>query len=268
MKKPLLILVVLLIATAVYLMTEEKNANMPVIQIVDLNGPVLARNKDTADFTTAQTNQLLGCSAAIKTGEEAHAGLRMVSDGSSIKLGQNSYLEVSSFNRKELLQKNGTAVYQIEKQNKNIKIHTPQGTATVLGTVFRVEVAASQTLIFVQSGKVGFTKENGPETIIEKGQKFASSDSKLTNLPESFPQDFFENPLEEGSSPEQGSASESSDENPAAESATDAEPVASDSATAPAEAGEGVEPVKAIHEHVSPWTGPEFSKPEKDPSKP
>jgi ferric-dicitrate binding protein FerR (iron transport regulator) len=70
---------------------------------------------------------------------------------------------------------NGIAVYKISPQNRELKIHTPSGMATVLGTVLRIDVNDKETIVTVEEGKVGFSKKPGHQVVIESGKQYAST---------------------------------------------------------------------------------------------
>lgn len=69
----------------------------------------------------------------------------------------------------------GIAVYKISPQNRELKIQTPQGMATVLGTVLRIDSNEDETIVTVEKGKVGFSKKAGKQIIIEAGSQYSTS---------------------------------------------------------------------------------------------
>lgn len=154
------------------------NQGEPVVKISFVSGQVTTRAASTSDFATAAAEQQLRSGDAIKTGDESNAEIELISDKSQIKLSSNTFLEIRNFSEKELRQMNGIAIYKITPQNRELKIQTPQGMATVLGTTLRIDSSETETTVAVEVGKVGFSKKAGHQVFIEAGMKYSTSFSE------------------------------------------------------------------------------------------
>lgn len=149
----------------------------PVVKISAINGQVSARMAKAADFAAVNAEQQLRSGDAVKTGDESSVDMELISDQSQIRLSSNTFLEIHNFSEKELKQMNGIAIYKITPQNRQLKIQTPQGMATVLGTTLRIDVSDGETIVSVEQGKVGFSKKVGHEVLIEGGMRYSSKSS-------------------------------------------------------------------------------------------
>ncbi|MDD3148029.1 MAG: FecR family protein [Candidatus Riflebacteria bacterium] len=147
----------------------------PVVKITSTNGQVTSKQASSEDFATAAPEQMLRSGDAIKTGEESNADIEIISDKSQIRLSSNTFLEIRNFTEKELKQMSGIAIYKITPQNRQLKIQTPQGMATVLGTTLRIDVSEKETVVSVENGKVGFSKKAGHEVFIEAGMRYSTT---------------------------------------------------------------------------------------------
>ncbi len=151
------------------------NQGEPVVKITSAKGQVTTKALSAEGFSTAAPEQQLRTGDTIKTGDESVADLEIISDKSQIRLSNNTFLEIRNFTEKELKQMSGIAIYKISPQNRALKIQTPQGMATVLGTRLRIDASETETVVCVEEGKVGFSKKAGHEVIIEAGMKYATS---------------------------------------------------------------------------------------------
>ncbi len=147
----------------------------PVAKITTVKGAVSTKLAGATDFATAAAEQMLRSGDAIKTGDDADADLEIISDKSQIRLSSNTFLEIKNFTEKELRQISGIAIYNVTPQDRKLKIQTPQGMATVLGTILRIDASDTETVVSVEKGKVGFSKKAGHEVIIESGMKYSTS---------------------------------------------------------------------------------------------
>ena len=147
----------------------------PVVKITTTNGQVTAKAASAETFATAAPEQKLCSGDAIKTGEESNADIEIISDKSQVRLSSNTFLEIRNFTEKELKQMSGIAIYKITPQNRQLKIQTPQGMATVLGTTLRIDVSDAETVVSVEEGKVGFSKKSGHQVFIEGGMRYSTS---------------------------------------------------------------------------------------------
>lgn len=161
-------------------------AGEPVAQIESFSGEVMTKVQGSSPMSAPQDNQQLYSGGAIQSGDEASAVLKFIKDSTQIKVGENTFFEIRNFNEKDLQQLRGVAIYQVSPQNTEMKIQTPHGVATVLGTTFRLDIAATCTALIVEEGKVGFAAHN-KQVIVDAGHKFVTG---LDNEPT--PMDPFE----------------------------------------------------------------------------
>lgn len=147
-----------------------------VASVVGSSGPVTVLIQPSASFADVKTGEKLCSGDSIKTGENGKTQLELINDKSQISLGENSFLEIKNFSEKELKQISGTAIYKISPQNKELKIQTQHGVATVLGTILRIDADDKGTSVSVEKGKVGFKKTGSNESVlIEAGMIFSST---------------------------------------------------------------------------------------------
>ncbi|MEW6708991.1 MAG: FecR family protein [Candidatus Riflebacteria bacterium] len=157
------------------LLTGCGGQNEEVAKLTAKDGKVQVMVKPAEAFVDAADVQALHSGDSIKTGEAAKASLELIKDKSTISLGENSFLEIRNFNEKDLQQMSGTAIYKITPQNKELKINTQHGVATVLGTVLRVDTDEQKTVVAVEEGKVGFRKNGSQQNVmIEAGHHYAT----------------------------------------------------------------------------------------------
>ncbi len=91
----------------------------------------------------------------------------------SIDIFADSYFEVRAAGSVAGYQGEGSAAYEVKKQNNPVAIETPHGTTAVLGTKFGQQVASDAIMILVESGKVAFTSNAGEKREITAGKKLA-----------------------------------------------------------------------------------------------
>jgi ferric-dicitrate binding protein FerR (iron transport regulator) len=166
MKK--VILLVLLIVFVYFAFTTHYGPKNPVAEVVSVKGQVTARSVAATVFSVPAVGQQLYGGTHIRTYEKSCTELAMAEDVGQIELGENTYLELRPLSERELKQLNGIVVYRINKQGRDLRIHTPSGMASVLGTVLRVNVTASATEICVREGRVAFVSSDG-DRIIKHG---------------------------------------------------------------------------------------------------
>lgn len=143
----------------------------PVAQIESFSGEVMIKAQGNSPLIAPQDNQQLYSGGAIQSGDEASAVLKFINDSTQIKVGENTFFEIRNFSEKDLHQLRGVAIYQVSPQNTEMKIQTPHGIATVLGTTFRLDITATCTALIVEEGKVGFVADN-KQVIVDSGHKF------------------------------------------------------------------------------------------------
>jgi hypothetical protein len=173
MKKGILLVLMIIFVVYFAFTTHYGNKN-PVAEVVSVKGQVTARYVDATVFSVPAVGQQLYGGTHIRTYERSCTELAMAEDVGQIELGENTYLELRPLSERELKQLNGIVVYRINKQGRDLRIHTPSGMASVLGTVFRVNVTASATEICVKEGRVAFVSSDGDRFIIDGGHEYAT----------------------------------------------------------------------------------------------
>lgn len=174
MKNPLKVFAGISLSTMLFCIAGCGNVE-PIGKITSIKGDIKTRKSSDATFSSASLNQNLANGDSIKTGEDSRTDIEILNDKSQISLNSNTFLEIRNFSEKELRQMNGIAIYKINPQNKELKIQTPQGMATVLGTIFRVDSSSNETIVTVDKGRVGFKPVSGNQVIIEEGMQFSTS---------------------------------------------------------------------------------------------
>lgn len=173
MKKGILLVLMIIFVVYFAFTTHYGNKN-PVAEVVSVKGQVTARYVDATVFSVPAVGQQLYGGTHIRTYERSCTELAMAEDVGQIELGENTYMELRPLSERELKQLNGIVVYRINKQGRDLRIHTPNGMASVLGTVFRVNVTASATEICVREGRVAFVSSDGDRFIIDGGHEYAT----------------------------------------------------------------------------------------------
>ncbi len=164
---------------AMVLLAAGCSKNDPVAKILSSKGEVKTKGRVAKVFEVALKDAKLFAGDAIRTEDDSEATLEVLNDKSQIVLSSNTFLEMRKLSEKEIRQNSGIAIYKISPQNKKLKIQTAQGVATVLGTVFRVDVTEKNTTVTVEEGKVGFSKGSGAkEIVITPGNRFSTSFAK------------------------------------------------------------------------------------------
>ncbi len=175
MKSKIKVFASLCLMVGICLLTGCGAGSEPIGKLAGLQGKVDVKPAAGESFATAAVQQQIFTGDSIRTSDDAKAEIQLTADDSRIVLSSNTFLEVRNFSEKDLRQMDGIAIYKISPQNKELKIHTPQGMATVLGTVLRIDVSNSETIVSVEVGKVGFSKKAGHQVIIEAGKQYSST---------------------------------------------------------------------------------------------
>lgn len=156
--------------------------SQPIGKLTGIQGQVNVKPVASEAFNAATAEQKLFDGDSIKTAEAAKAEIQLSADDSRIVLSGNTFLEIHNFSEKDLRQMHGIAIYKISPQNRELKIQTPQGIATVLGTTLRIDSSDTETIVTVEKGKVGFSKKAGKQVIIEAGSQYSTSTTEETSL--------------------------------------------------------------------------------------
>ncbi len=150
------------------------SSSEPVAVLKETKGEVSFTEKASNRFVKAETGKNIFDGGAVKTTSEASVELEFIKDKTNVKVGENTYFEVKNFSKKELKQMGGVAIYNISPQDKELTVETPNGMATVLGTVFRIDVAATYTQLIVERGKVQFAKGD-KKVVVEAGKYYSTA---------------------------------------------------------------------------------------------
>lgn len=145
----------------------------PVVSLESFAGQVEVKTSADSAIKKAEKGLKIFNGGSVQADEESEAVLKFLNDQTQIKLAQNTHFEIRNFSKNDLKQMRGIAIYQVSPQKVEMKIETPHGVATVLGTTFILDVAATNTALIVEKGKVGF-KDGSGEVIVESGQQFVT----------------------------------------------------------------------------------------------
>ncbi len=140
-----------------------------VATLGEVKGTVEARSTAAAAFQAATGEVPLQVGGAVRTGEDGEGLVKYV-EGGEVRLSPETYFEVR---KGETLgrQESGSARYKIPSQKHPIGIETPHGYTAVLGTVFRLDVTATQTTATLQEGRIRFTASSGETCELTPGQQ-------------------------------------------------------------------------------------------------
>lgn len=145
----------------------------PVANIVKATGEATCKLKPGTNFVKAEPKTNLMDGGVIKTSDGASVDVFFLKDKSNAKIGENTYFEIKNFSQKELKQMGGVVVYNISPQDKELTVETPHGMATVLGTVFRIDIAATFTTLIVEKGTVQLTSGE-KKAVVKNGEMFST----------------------------------------------------------------------------------------------
>jgi len=146
----------------------------PIAELSDVQGTVSVKPKTAQNFSTGIAGNKISVGDVVKTERDSEATIKFLADETEIMLKSNTYLEIDKVAEFEIRQKSGIATYKISPQKKNIKITTPQGMATVLGTVLTIDAKENETTVSVEKGNVDFTKKDGSKINITEGRMYST----------------------------------------------------------------------------------------------
>lgn len=146
----------------------------PIAELSSVQGSVLVKPKTVEIFSNGAAGTKIAAGAVIRTERDSSALIKILSDETEISLKSNTYLEIDKVTEFEIKQKSGIATYKVTPQQKNIKITTPQGMATVLGTVLTIDAKENETTVSVEKGIVDFTKKDGSKINITEGRMYST----------------------------------------------------------------------------------------------
>lgn len=150
-------------------------SNEPLAQLSALNGSVTVKKDANSNFELAKMGVKLYAGGIIKTDDDSSATFTLLPDEAVIELKSNTYLELDNKVKNLIAHKAGNATYNVNPQKSNLKITTPQGMATVLGTVLTLETKETETMVTVNEGSVDFTKLDGAKITIKKGEQYSTT---------------------------------------------------------------------------------------------
>ncbi|NLI77720.1 MAG: FecR domain-containing protein [Candidatus Riflebacteria bacterium] len=134
-----------------------------------VQGKVEARSRGGDPFAPAAGEVSLQAGGAVRTGEDGHGQVKYL-DGTEVALSPETYYEVkeqTTLGRQE----SGSGRYRVSPQKTTVEVETPHGVTAVLGTAFRLDVTATQTVVSLQEGKVRFTSPSRESVELTPGQQ-------------------------------------------------------------------------------------------------
>lgn len=147
--------------------------NEPAVgQVRNPQGTVSAKFAVTSAFADVKDQAPLAVGGAVRTGKSSSAELVFDSKG-QISLKPESFFEVR-LGQTVGRQEGGTAIYRFQKQKEEIKIETPQGVTSVLGTVFLLKIEDEATTVVVDEGKVAFVNLSGEQAVVSAKEKLVA----------------------------------------------------------------------------------------------
>ncbi len=148
-------------------------------------GGVEARGTPETSFLPAVDGTRMSTGGAARTGPKG-SGIITFSKGSNITLRPNTFFEVGG--EQDLgAQKEGTAIYRIQKGGGQISVDSPVGHTLVLGTTFAISLATDVSTLWVQEGTVAFTPNmGGASQTLTAGQKLLISRTGSPSAPIAF----------------------------------------------------------------------------------
>ncbi|NLI77016.1 MAG: FecR domain-containing protein [Candidatus Riflebacteria bacterium] len=141
----------------------------PVASLKAVQGKVEIRPVGASTFAAAAAAQPLVAGSAVRTGEDGQAQIQYA-DGTDVAIQPETFYEIKSQNSLGR-QESGSARYRVSPQQNAVSVETPHGVTAVLGTVFRLDVTAQQTVVTLQEGKVRFTAAAGGSVELTPGQQ-------------------------------------------------------------------------------------------------
>ena len=157
---------------AVIFVTGCDSTSEKVAHINSFEGAVSARAESDSAFIPAIAQMPLHSGGAIRTDADGKALLELVDGSARISVESDSYYEVRSGSTIGSHQ-SGRAVFDVNKQEKDIIIETPHGNTAVLGTRFAQVISENSLQIFVEKGLVEFTSNRGEKQKIAAGKKLS-----------------------------------------------------------------------------------------------
>jgi hypothetical protein len=149
-------------------------SSSPVAKIASFEGQASCMVTSSSKFVGAEVNRELENGGAVRTSAKSSLKLEFIQDKTNVSVGENTYFEIKNFSKKELKQMEGVAIYNVSPQDKELTVETPHGMATVLGTVFRLDTAATFTQLIVEKGTVQFAK--GQDKVkVTAGQQYSTA---------------------------------------------------------------------------------------------
>ena len=160
-----------MVVASILFITGCGSESQPAARVLKVSGQVNARVAAGEAFKQASADMELKVGGAVRTESEASARLQTHLDSMTIDIFADSYFEVRATGGVAGYQGEGSAAYEVKKQNNPVAIETPHGATAVLGTKFGQRVASDSIMILVESGKVAFTSNAGEKREITAGKK-------------------------------------------------------------------------------------------------
>lgn len=138
-------------------------------KIFSFSGDVAFKARSDAQFAPAAANAEIIAGGAVRTSKESEASLQLTANKANIRIYEDTFFEVRAENSLGF-QSSGKAVYDVNKQEKEIMVETTHGNTAVLGTRFAQIVKEDSFELWVEKGEVEFTSKNGQKRRVSAGK--------------------------------------------------------------------------------------------------
>ena len=160
-----------------------------IAYIGELGGTVTIIKNNPGEEVEATLGMLLVGGDTVKTGEESYSAVIFQDDGSRVKLGENSQLTLNAERDKKKLKKrlflgSGGKIWAkiTKKRGTDFQVKTPTSVASVKGTRFSMEEAATGTFVWVYEDSV-FLKNGDAEKEVQTGEFGFASEGAVETGP-------------------------------------------------------------------------------------
>ncbi len=146
-------------------------------KLTSFSGDVAFKARSEAQFTPAAANAEIIAGGAVRTSKESQASLQLAANNASIKIYEDTFFEVRAESSLGY-QSSGKAVFDVNKQAKEIMVETTHGNTAVLGTRFAQIVSDKSFELWVEKGEVEFTSKDGQKQKVSAGKSIKWDVSK------------------------------------------------------------------------------------------
>lgn len=149
--------------SSIQLMAAEKNITQKAV-LVDFDGDLEIQKPGAKDWTTPAKKEQLGAGSRIKVGKNSFCML-LLSDGSTVKLGENTLVRVVSLDKQKprwklIVGRIWLNINRVVGGKTNFEVETPNALAAVPGTIFEIRTDGKKDLIVVFTGIVEVQSES------------------------------------------------------------------------------------------------------------